>query len=123
MVTKGVLNLTDESVLNTKADSSSLKRLSTRTQMSLESLLRGPHSLGTYIADETFDAVPSEQIPRPNDGPFFAAKYSPITKKHRDNIDVFQVEMPKKGRNSSQEQYSEALGNAFLKFYERYYGK
>ena len=114
--------------LNSNAERSSLKRLVTRTGENLSDLLQGLHSLGKYIEDEivndvALDAVPSDTNPDPGLDPFYAAQYSPITKEHRDNINVLQIEMTSDGRKKYQASYSLAIGEAFLKFYERYIGK
>ena len=121
-------DLEDTTLLNSKADESSLKLLVARTGATLGDLLQGDHSLGKYIEDAIVNDVPLEAVPsdtnlHPNGSEYFAAADSPITKGHRDNINVLQIEIPKNGRITYQANYSIALGEAFLKFYERYFGK
>ena len=121
-------DLKNTTVLNSNADRSSLKLLVLRTGEKLSDLLQGNHSLGKYIEDETvngeaLEAVPSDMNPDPNGYIYYAAKNSPITNLHRDNINVLQIEMPSSGRKVYPTNYSIALGEAFLKFYEHYIGK
>ena len=120
--------LEDTTLLNSKADESSLKLLVSRTGATLGDLLQGEYSLGKYIEDAIVNGVPLEAVPsdtnlHPDGATYFAAEYSPITNGHRDNINVLQIEISSKGRITYQADYSVALGEAFLKFYERYFGK
>ena len=120
--------------LDSRANDSSLKSLVARTGETLSNLLQGPNSLGAYIEDgivnnKTIEAVPSDTNLHPDGKKYFAAASSPITNGHRDNIDVLQIEMHKNYRDNlvdralHQNEYAAALGNAFLNFYTRYYGK
>ena len=120
--------LKDMPVLNSKAGESSLKLLVTRTGENLSDLLQGQNSLGKYIEDgivngSALEAVPSDTNPDTNGDTYFSAKGSPITNGHKDSINVLQVAMPSNGRIKYQSDYFTALGKAFLKFYERYFGK
>ena len=122
------LDLDENPPLDSLADESSIKLLLTRTGKTLTELLTGQNSLGKYIEDGivngvTLEAVPSDMNPDANGHTYFAAKDSPITNGHRDNINVLQIEMPSSGRKDYQSDYSNALGEAFLKFYGRYIGK
>ena len=120
--------LKNTTLLNSKADESSLKLLVARSGETLGDLLQGDHSLGKYIEDAIVNGVPLEAVPsdtnlHPNGSKYFAAADSPITNGHRANISVLQIEISNNGRTKYQANYSIALGEAFLKFYERYFGK
>ena len=122
------VDLEETHELNNNADESSLILLVDRIGENLSDLLQGQNSLGKYIEDGIVNgvalkALPSDTNPDSNGHGYFDARDSPITNGYKDKINVFQIKMPSSGRLTHQSDYSIALAEAFIKFYERYFGK
>ena len=108
------------------AGSSSLKCLAARRvseAITFESLVRGDHSLGSFLEQEGVNSVPSPANIRPGTSKYFAGKYW-FYDQYRDLIDMVQVYAHKDNRDNAlaRQTFAENLANAVVAFYQEHYG-
>ena len=105
-------------------DQTSIKALVQRSGTeNFESILRGVTSLGAYLENEGFDAVPSITHPHPNGTFFHHGGY--ITREYGSieggTIDAIQIESPSTFRRERFDMYVAALGEAIETFVLKHY--
>ena len=105
-------------------DQTSIKALVQRSGTeNFESILRGVTSLGVYMENEGFDAVPSIAHPHPDGASFYRGGY--ITREYGSidsgTIDAIQIESPSTFRRERFDMYVAALGEAIETFVLKHY--
>ena len=109
---------------NLNPRNTSIRHLAGEVGISFNALVHGNTSLGAYIQDGGYDAIPSPAHPRPGAAKFYSGGYN--TKRHgsRDGgtIDAIQIESPKKVRNDEKgPKYTAALAKAIVTFMVEHY--
>ncbi len=104
----------------------SLREILSRGNNSLDSLLRGPQSLGASLSRVQLPAVPSPDIRRPGTDPYFNGGWNTLTHGSRDGgtISSLQIELPRPGMRDSQKAVAETgkrLASALREFMETHY--
>ncbi len=114
--------------LSGMAAASSIHHLVLRSGLTLAELVRGSSSLGTLLAQEGYDVVPSTIRPDPGGDPYFSGGY---TIEHHGSssggvISAVQVETPLetvRDTERDRKAFARAFAAAILKFLERYYDR
>jgi N-formylglutamate amidohydrolase len=110
------------------AEKSSIRNLASSSLVNLtfSELLRGPTSLGGYLAEEGYRSVPGFDEPFPVEGePYFSGGY--ITQRHgsRDSgvIDAIQIECNRDVRfvAAERQKFAASLGTAIIKYLGKHY--
>lgn len=110
-------------------EESSIRALAGRVvtgDLTWDSLVRGPHSLGALFQQEAFRTVPSPQYPQPQDGTegkyfrggYITRRWGSLTK---GSIDAVQIEFPQWIRDNVP-LYGPKLGRAMAAWIQKYYG-
>ena len=105
---------------------SSIRSLAESTDVTFEELVRGNDSLGAYLDENGFHAVPSPKYPGPGNATFYRGGYN--TRRHgsRDGgtVDAIQIESVYSFRSpaSRRDQYANALARSITKYLNKYYG-
>lgn len=108
-------------------EKSSIRSLARRVEVSFAEIVRGPESLGAFLAREGIETVPSPIIPDPGGEPFFSGGYS--TRRHGSRaggvIDGVQLELHIPGIRDTQRnrrRFAGALARSLKAFLETHYG-
>jgi len=110
------------------SDISSIRNLyyNNLTNQTFSDLLRGPNSLGGYLAEQGYRSVPGFDEPFPNEGePYFSGGY--ITQRHGSResgvIDAIQIECNRDVRFDADERkkFAVSLGSAIIKYLGKHY--
>lgn len=117
-----------DSVLAREAAVTSIRALVERSSVPLPELVRGPKSLGSLLAREGYEVVPSETHPGPGRDPYFSGGY--IIERHgsRDGgvISAIQLETPLqtvRETAADRKAFARALAAALLEFLELYHDR
>jgi hypothetical protein len=121
----GTLLNDDDEVILARCPLSTVANLCGPLARPLLELVRGPTSLGGMLMEAGFRAVPSPEIPRPEDGGFFYAGWN--TWRHgsrtEGTIDATHVESYWRFlRQPQRSAYTEAIARAMIRFMRVHYG-
>jgi hypothetical protein len=113
--------------LNAQYERTSIRTLVEETGLTLIELLRGPTSLGAFLAERGYPAVPSPVIPHPGGHAFFSGGYNTERYGSRDGgpISGVQLEAPIIGHLDTAQNrlgFARAFLRAFDAFFAAHYG-
>lgn len=121
------LRLSDAELDHGHAATTSIAALVDAVDVSFSSLVRGPTSFGTRLADRDVPAVPSSVDPDPGTDPYFTGGYS--TRRHgsRDDgtVSAIQIEHHRVGlrdTSSNRAAYAEILAEVIELYMAEHYG-